>query len=72
MTDQQQHASDLLSLNFLFVEEVAALLRVSKMTVYRMVTSGELASVQFNGRTIRIPEWSVRELLAPALTNPTT
>ncbi|MHA7172400.1 helix-turn-helix domain-containing protein [Arthrobacter monumenti] len=36
------------------VAEVAAALRVSKMTVYRKVHSGELNSIQF-GRSFRIP-----------------
>lgn len=40
--------------SMLTVTEVAKILRVSKMTVYRFVHSGELASVRV-GRSIRIP-----------------
>lgn len=38
----------------LTAEEVAAILRVSKMTVYRKIHSGELPSVHF-GRSYRVP-----------------
>ena len=44
------------------VAEVAAVMRVSKMTVYRLVHSGELASVQV-GRSFRIPERAVHDYL---------
>ena len=37
-------------------------MRVSKMTVYRLVHSGELASVQV-GRSFRIPERAVHDYL---------
>lgn len=40
---------------FLTVAEVADLMRLSKMTVYRMVHSGELPAVRF-GRSYRVPE----------------
>ena len=33
---------------FLTVAEVAALMRVSTMTVYRLIKAGELASVRFD------------------------
>lgn len=39
----------------LTVEEVAEMLRVSKMTVYRLAEKGELPSVRV-GRSIRIVE----------------
>jgi len=39
---------------FLTVEEIAEYLRVSKMTVYRMVEDGTLPSFRV-GRSIRIP-----------------
>ena len=51
-------ASDLSEVRFLTVAEVAALLRVSSMTVYRLVHSGELPAVRF-GRSYRIPESEV-------------
>ncbi len=52
-------------LRFLTVAEVAGLLRVSKMTVYRLVHSGELASVRV-GRSFRVPERAVDEYLRGA------
>jgi excisionase family DNA binding protein len=50
--------SDLSDLRFLTVAEVATMMRVSSMTVYRMVHSGELPAVRF-GRSFRIPESAV-------------
>lgn len=47
---------------FLTVAEVAALMRVSKMTVYRLVHSGELPAVRF-GRSYRVPETAVNDVL---------
>jgi excisionase family DNA binding protein len=44
------------------VTEVASALRVSKMTIYRMVHSGELAHVRIGG-SYRIPDDAVRALL---------
>jgi excisionase family DNA binding protein len=57
--------SDLSEIRFLTVAEVAAVLRVSKMTVYRLVHSGELASVRV-GRSFRVPERAVNEYLRGA------
>lgn len=45
-------------LRFLTVAEVAGMMRVSTMTVYRLVRSGELPAVRF-GRSYRIPESAV-------------
>ena len=39
---------------FLTVAEVAAIMRVSKMTVYRLVHAGELPAIRF-GRSYRVP-----------------
>jgi len=50
---------------FLTVAEVAALMRVSKMTVYRLVHSGELTAVRV-GRSFRVPEHAVHEYLQEA------
>ncbi|MFL6071887.1 MAG: helix-turn-helix domain-containing protein [Mycobacteriales bacterium] len=50
---------------FLTVAEVAALMRVSKMTVYRLVHSGELTAVRV-GRSFRVPESAVHEYLRDA------
>jgi len=44
------------------VEEVAALLRVSKQVVYRMIEDNGIESVRI-GHQIRIPSESVRALL---------
>lgn len=46
----------------LTVAEVAAAARVSKMTIYRMVHSGQLPTVRI-GRSFRIPEREARALL---------
>ncbi|MCW2614515.1 MAG: binding domain, excisionase family [Frankiales bacterium] len=54
--------SSLSEIRFLTVAEVAAVMRVSKMTVYRLVHSGELASVRV-GRSFRVPERAVHEYL---------
>ena len=53
---------DLSNVRFLTVAEVAELMRVSVMTVYRMVQSGELPAVRF-GRSYRIPEAAVIDLV---------
>lgn len=51
---------------FMTVAEVAELTRVSRMTVYRMVHAGELPAVRV-GRSFRVPEAAVRQLLAQVL-----
>ncbi|WP_338182425.1 helix-turn-helix domain-containing protein [Jatrophihabitans sp.] len=45
--------------------EVAAVMRVSKMTVYRMVHGGDLPAVRV-GRSFRVPEKAVHEYLRSA------
>lgn len=50
---------------FLTVAEVAAVMRVSKMTVYRLVHSGELPAVRV-GRSFRVPEHAVDDYLRHA------
>lgn len=47
---------------FLTVAEVAAVMRVSKMTVYRLVHSGELPAARV-GRSFRVPEQAVHDYL---------
>jgi excisionase family DNA binding protein len=47
---------------FLTVAEVAAVMRVSKMTVYRLVHSGHLPAIRV-GRSFRVPEQAVHEYL---------
>ena len=51
-------AHDLSDVRFLTVAEVADMMRVSKMTVYRMVHAGELPAIRF-GRSFRVPESAV-------------
>ena len=47
---------------FLTVAEVAELMRVSKMAVYRLVHAGDLPAIRF-GRSYRVPESAVAEAL---------
>ncbi len=47
---------------FLTVSEVAAAMRVSKMTVYRLIHSGEVSAVRV-GRSFRVPAVAVDEYL---------
>jgi excisionase family DNA binding protein len=56
------------AVSFLTVAEVAAIMRVSKMTVYRLVHGGELAAVRV-GRSFRVPEPAVRDYLDEARTD---
>lgn len=58
-------SSNLSEVAFLTVAEVAKLMRVSKMTVYRLVHSGELQAVQI-GRSFRVPEQAVHDYLRAA------
>ncbi|MFD1506454.1 helix-turn-helix domain-containing protein [Georgenia yuyongxinii] len=51
---------------FLTVAEVAELMRVSKMTVYRMVHAGELPAVRM-GRSFRVPQAAVENLINEGL-----
>ena len=55
----------LAEVKFLTVAEVAAVMRVSKMTVYRMVHSAELPAVRV-GRSFRVPEKAVHDYLRAA------
>jgi excisionase family DNA binding protein len=56
------------TISFLTVAEVAAIMRVSKMTVYRLVHGGDLTAVRV-GRSFRVPEPAVRDYLANARTD---
>ena len=47
--------ADLSDVRFLTVAEVADLMRVSKMTVYRLIRSGKLPAVQI-GKAYRVRE----------------
>ena len=52
----------LAEVRFLTVAEVASIMRVSKMTVYRLVHSGDLPAVRV-GRSFRVPEDAVNTYL---------
>ena len=56
------HEPQLADVRFATVAEVALLMRVSKMTVYRLVHSGELPAVRV-GRSFRVPESAVHDYL---------
>ncbi|WP_030196333.1 helix-turn-helix domain-containing protein [Streptomyces sp. NRRL S-87] len=49
-------------MRFLTVAEVAEVMRVSKMTVYRLVHNGHLPAIRV-GRSFRVPENAVHEYL---------
>lgn len=59
MASNEQPLSDV---SFLTVAEVATKMRVSKMTVYRLVHNGELPAVRV-GRSFRVPENAVQTYL---------
>jgi excisionase family DNA binding protein len=58
-------ASNLQAGKFLTVAEVAAILRLSKMSVYRLIHSGQLEAVQF-GRSFRVTEKALNTYLENA------
>ena len=53
---------ELAQVRFLTVAEVASIMRVSKMTVYRLVHAGDLPAVRV-GRSFRVPEDAVHTYL---------
>ena len=58
-------SQSLSQMRFLTVGEVAQMMRVSTMTVYRLVHAGELPAVRF-GRSFRIPESAVSNIVYSA------
>lgn len=54
--------------SFLTVAEVAAIMRVSTMTVYRLIKAGELASVRV-GKSYRLREADVDAYIAKRYTD---
>jgi excisionase family DNA binding protein len=58
---------ELADLKFLTVAEVASIMRVSKMTVYRLVKTGELEAIRV-GRSFRVPERDVLRYVRSAVT----
>ncbi len=67
MSESQDRPTKLSEMRFLTVAEVAEVMRVSRMTVYRLVHAGELASVRV-GRSFRVPEQAVHDYLRGAYT----
>ncbi len=61
-------ARDLSEVRFLTVAEVADMMRVSKMTVYRLVHAGELPAIRF-GRSFRVPESAVAAAIDTPITD---
>lgn len=53
---------NLSAVKFLTVAEVATLMRVSKMSVYRLIHAGSLEAVQF-GRSFRVEQRAVDRYL---------
>lgn len=53
---------DISEVKFLTIAEVASVMRVSKMTVYRLVHGGDLPAVRV-GRSFRVSEQDVNEYL---------
>lgn len=60
---------DLTGLTFLTVAEVAVIMRVSKMTVYRLVHEGDLEAIRV-GRSFRVPDRAVHQYLRAAFVTP--
>ena len=61
-------SGDISDSKFLTVAEVATMMRVSKMTVYRLVHSGELPAVRV-GRSFRVREDDANEYLKSSFYN---
>jgi excisionase family DNA binding protein len=61
-------SSDMSDATFLTVAEVASVMRVSKMTVYRLVHNGELPAVRV-GRSFRVLEEDVNRYLRDSFFN---
>ncbi len=51
--------------HFLTVAEVAAMMRVSKMSVYRLIHHGDIEAVRF-GRSFRVAEQAVQAYVRDA------
>ncbi|ALG14026.1 DNA-binding protein [Actinosynnema sp. ALI-1.44] len=64
-TNNRSEPTSITQVQFLTVAEVAKMMRVSKMTVYRLVHSGELPAVRV-GKSFRVPEKAVHTYLENA------
>lgn len=56
------NSGDISEAKFLTIAEVASMMRVSKMTVYRLVHNGDLPAVRV-GRSFRVTEKDVNAYL---------
>jgi len=65
--DQARDARDSARTGLLTVAEVAAMLRVSEMTIYRLIKAGELRALQI-GKSYRLREDDVDAFLAARYT----
>jgi excisionase family DNA binding protein len=61
----EPHEIHLAQVQFLTVAEVASMMRVSKMTVYRLVHAGDLPAARV-GRSFRVPKHAVEDYLRGA------
>lgn len=59
-------ASNFSDVRFVTVAEVADMMRVSKMTVYRLIHAGDMPAVRF-GRSYRVPESAVEQFVRGAV-----
>ena len=66
--DRRDGPGDISDVRFLTVAEVATMMRVSKMTVYRLVHGGELPALRV-GRSFRVLEEDVNEYLRKSFYN---
>ena len=53
---------------FMTVTEVADILRVSKMTVYRLIHSGEMPAIRV-GKSFRVPEAAVAQRIQAGMSD---
>lgn len=60
-------SDDVTSARYLTVREVASMLRLSNMTVYRLINSGELPAVRV-GKSFRLRDEDVNRYLAERYT----
>lgn len=56
-------AENFANAKFMTVTEVASMMRVSRMTVYRMIHAGDLPAVRF-GRSYRVPSEAVQSIVS--------
>lgn len=56
-------AENFANAKFMTVTEVAEMMRVSRMTVYRMIHAGDLPAVRF-GRSYRVPMEAVQTIVS--------